>query len=200
MATTTTELDALPEPTEPVFRLSVEQYHGMIRAGVITDDDRVELIEGVLVQKMSKNPPHRMVVRRLITLMDGLLPDGFHYLAQEPVTLADGQPEPDGLVVRGSADDYPDRHPFPAETPLVIEVADTTLRKDRGMKLRSYARAGIPEYWIVNLVDNVIEVYTRPGMKGRTPGYAEPAVRRAGDELRVPIEGDVVIAVSAILP
>jgi Uma2 family endonuclease len=196
----TTDLDVLPEPSEPVFRLSVEQYHAMIRAGVITDDDRVELIEGVLVQKMSKHPPHRIVMSRLIGLMFRTLPSDYHFQIQEPVTLADGEPEPDGAVVRGKAEDYPEGHPSPGDVPLVIEVSDSTLRKDRGMKLRSYARARIAEYWIVNLVDEVIEVYTRPGMRGRTPGYADPIIKKRGEELRIPIEGGAMLAVGEILP
>src|SRR5687768_4706512 len=112
---------------EPVFRLSVEQYHTMIETGGLTDDDPVELLEGVLVFKPSKNPKHGVAVRLLTTVMDRLLPPDWHFLAQEPVTLADGEPEPDGAVVHGDARSYPNRHPGPADVAIVIEVADTTL-------------------------------------------------------------------------
>src|SRR2546421_6492315 len=87
-------------PEEPVFLLTVEQYHTMIEAGVLTDDDPVELLEGVLVFKMPKNPRHRLAVRLLLDAINGLLPPGWHTQSQEPVTLEDGEPEPDGAVVR----------------------------------------------------------------------------------------------------
>jgi Uma2 family endonuclease len=196
----TTDFETLPEPSQPVFRLSVDQYHAMIREGIITEDDPVELLEGVLVLKMGKNPNHPLAVRLLTTVMDRVLPSGFHFKAQEPITLSDGEPEPDGAVVRGGPRDYADRHPGPADVALVIEVADTSLDRDRGVKLRSYARAGIAEYWIVNLVDGIVEVYGRPGMKGRTPGYAEPVIKHSGEELSLSVAGARAIAVDEILP
>src|SRR5216110_2691992 len=93
-------------PSEPVFRLSVEQYHTMIDAGVLTDDDPVELLEGVLVFKMPKKPPHRYVVQAAQDVIRAILPAGWGYQAQEPITLQDGEPEPDGAVIRGSQHDY----------------------------------------------------------------------------------------------
>lgn len=197
----TTDLEAIPEIPESLFRMSVEQYHAMIRAGVLGTDDRVELLEGILVRKMSKNPPHRIVMSKLVKAMVRALPPGWHYQVQDPITLSDGEPEPDGAVVRGAPDDYPDGHPTPRDAALVIEVADDSLAIDRGTKLRSYARAGIREYWIVNLIEMTVEVYARPGKKRGVPGYASPVVKKRGEELRVPAEaGGVVIAVSDILP
>ena len=131
----------------PLFRLSVEQYHAMIDAGVLTDDDPVELVEGVLVFKMPKKPPHTFVVEAVSEwIRAGLFP-GWFFRQQEPITLEDGEPEPDGVIIRGPRQDYRTRHPGPADIALVIEVSDTTLRRDRGMKLRSYARASIQVYW-----------------------------------------------------
>src|SRR5438132_6163993 len=142
---------ALPIPPgpspEPVFRLSVEQYHAMIEAGVLTDDDPVELLEGVLVFRMPKNPPHRISIAKLERAIRPLLPSNASIQWQDPITLSDGEPEPDIAVIRGQAEDYPDCHPGPDDVYLVVEVADTTLARDRGIKLRSYARAGIAIYW-----------------------------------------------------
>src|SRR6266540_3383250 len=107
-------------PEEPVFRLTVEQYHTMIEAGVLTDDDPVELLEGILVFKMPKKPNHRLAVRLLTSALDAMLPSGWHFQAQEPITLADGEPEPDGAVVRGNPRDYSTRHPGPEDVALVI--------------------------------------------------------------------------------
>jgi Uma2 family endonuclease len=197
----TTDLEAVLEIPESLFRMTVEQYHAMIRAGVLGTEDRVELLEGILVRKMSKNPPHRAVVSALVTLMVRALPAGWHYQVQDPITLSDGEPEPDGAVVRGGPKDYPGGHPTPRDVALVIEVADDSLPIDRGTKLRSYARAGIREYWLVNLIDMAVEVYTRPGKKRGVPGYAGPVVKKRGEELRVPAEaGGAVIAVSDVLP
>src|SRR3954465_300703 len=110
MSTAVTQFPPHPSP-EPVFRLSVEQYHAMIDAGVLTDDDPVELLEGILVFKMPKKPAHRLPVRKLFKAIDGLLPTGWFVQLQEPVTLSDGEPEPDASVVRGADEDYATRHP-----------------------------------------------------------------------------------------
>ena len=185
--------------SEPLFPLAVDDYHELIRAGKLSDGDPVELLEGMLVYKMTKNPPHTLsngMVRRAI---EALLAPGFHYRSQDPVTLSDGEPEPDGAVARGQMEDYATRHPGPAEVPLIIEVADASLSRDRGIKLRSYARAGIAEYWIVNLIDRQVEVYTDPSpasaggpaYRGRTV-YASAAsvpLNLAGSQL-----GEVAVA------
>src|SRR2546430_17080177 len=96
-----------PSPSpEPVFRLSVEQYHAMIDAGVLTDDDPVELLEGILLFKTPKKPAHRLAVRKLVKAIEKLLPDGYFVQSQEPITLSASEPEPDAAVIRGRDDDY----------------------------------------------------------------------------------------------
>jgi Uma2 family endonuclease len=140
----------------------------MIDAGVLTDDDPVELLEGILVFKMPKKPNHRLAVRLLTSAIDAMLPAGWHFQAQEPITLEDGEPEPDGAVIRGQPRDYGQRHPGPGDVALVIEVSDTTLERDRGIKLRSYARAGIPVYWIIDLASRSIEVCSEPDIQAES--------------------------------
>src|SRR5881394_1324719 len=104
MSSVTTQI--LPERSpEPVFRLSVEQYHAMIDAGVLTDDDPVELIEGILIQKMPKKPKHRIALAKLRRALEPLLPKTFSLQLQEPITLSDSEPEPDGTVFRGMPED-----------------------------------------------------------------------------------------------
>jgi len=193
-------LPPAPSP-EPVFRLTVEQYHRMIDSGVLSDDDPVELLEGILVFKMPKKPNHRLAVRLLTTLFDALLPRGYHFQAQEPVTLSDGEPEPDGMVVRGEPREYSDRHPAPADVPLLIEVADTTLERDRGIKLRSYARAGIPIYWIVDLVARRVEVYRDPDSNAPVPNYRDQQIIAAQAAVPVDLDGQRLgeIPVASIL-
>jgi Uma2 family endonuclease len=185
-----------------VFPLSVEQYHAMIGAGVLTDDDPVELLEGVLIFKTPKKPKHRIALAKLARVLQPSIPPQFSIQLQEPITLADGEPEPDLSVIRGVPEDYPDRHPGPKDVPLVIEVADATLRRDRGIKLRSYARAGLPIYWIVDAVGRKVEVYTRPEPRAKPPRYAAPRVYSEDEKLPVEVNGKRcgLIRVSSILP
>ncbi len=189
-------------PVEPVYRMSVAQYHAAIRAGVFTDDDPIELLEGVLVLKKAKNPPHVIALAKLLHALVGHIPDGWSVRSQDPITLDDGEPEPDLAVIRGRAEDYPDRHPGAGDVALVVEVSDSTLDRDRGIKLRSYARAGIPVYWIVNLVDRCVERYASPDATASTPVYRTRATYGLGDVVDVLIGGVAsgVVEVTAVLP
>src|SRR5262245_11919836 len=106
----------------PIHRLSVAQYQAMVKAGILTEEDRVELLEGWLVPKRSSNPPHASVARRLRHLLDRLLPDGWLLLAQDPITTADSSPEPDLCIARGDEARFAQRHPTSEDVALVVEV------------------------------------------------------------------------------
>jgi len=160
-------------PDVPIYRLTVAQYQAMAQAGILTEDDPVELLEGWLVPKMTKNPPHSSVARRLRRLLDQTVPEGWLVLSQDPITTGDSAPEPDVCIVRGQEESFAGRHPTSGEVALVVEVADTSLRQDRGTKKRLYARAGIPVYWILNLVDRRFEVYTDPTGPAKQPDYRQ---------------------------
>ncbi len=174
----------------------------MIQAGVLNDDDPVELLEGVLVFKMPKNPPHTFVVEAAAEIVRAMLGPDWFYRIQEPVTLEDGEPEPDGVVIRGSRNDYRTRHPGPGDIGLVIEVSDTTLARDRGMKLRGYARAGVPLYWIINLVDRCIEACARPDAAQAEGVYLDRQVFLESDSIPLLIDGAILgnISVRDLLP
>jgi Uma2 family endonuclease len=189
-------------PPDVIWRLSVDQYHAMIHAGILTDDDPVELLEGWLVAKIPKNPPHRAVTRLIRQVLERLVPAEWYVDSQEPITTDDSEPEPDVVVVRGETRHYLDRHPGPNDVGLVIEVADTTLQRDRGFKKRLYARAGIPVYWIVNLSDNQCEVYTEPSGPEPQPDYRQRQDYGASDDIPVVLVGIEVgrIAVRELLP
>lgn len=182
-------------PTEPIFRLSVEQYHDMIRQGILTDDDPVELLEGWLVYKMSKYPKHSSVTRRLRNALEHRVPTGWLVDSQEPITLSDSEPEPDAFVAQGDDNTYLERHPGAQDLALVVEVADSTVLRDRGIKKRLYARAGIAVYWIVNIPERVVEVYTQPAPAAVPPDYQQCATFaadalipiRVGDQELMPI-------------
>jgi Uma2 family endonuclease len=163
-------------PELPVRRLSVEQYHQMLHGGILQTDDRVELLEGLLVDKMTKHPPHSAATRLTRAALEKLVPAGWYVDSQEPVTTADSEPEPDVCIIRGARRDYVERHPGPADVGLLIEVADESLVRDRGVKKRLYARAGIPVYWIVNLIDRQVEVFSEPLASKDLPDYRHQRV------------------------
>lgn len=189
-------------PHDPIWRLSVQQYHAMIQAGILTEDDPVELLEGWLVLKMPKSPSHRMVTRLLGKALERLLPADWYVDTQEPITIIDSEPEPDVVVVRGDTRQYHDRHPGSQDVALVVEVADTTLRRDRTLKKRLYAQAGIPIYWIVNLPERWFEVYTQPSGPIESPDYGRRQDFGPADWVPVIIDNSEVgrIAVQELLP
>jgi Uma2 family endonuclease len=187
----------------PEFRrLSVQEYQRLIELGVLTGDDNVELIEGYVVQKLPCSPAHDSALQKFYRQLIRLLPLGWQVRVRCGVTLADSEPEPDGAVVRGDERSFDARHPGAADTAIVIEVADSTLPGDRADKGRVYAKAGIREYWIVNLVDSQVEVYTFPSGPGVTPGYASRQDYPAGGAVPLVLDGQTVgtISVADLLP
>jgi len=185
-----------------IYRLSVAQYHTMATAGILKDGDPVELLEGLLVQKMTKNPPHTVATQLIQEALRTILPVGWRVPSQEPITLVASEPEPDLAVVRGGIRRYLDHHPGPEDLALVIEVADATIRRDRGSKKRIYARAGVRIYWVVNLVENRIEVYTDPTGPIQTPNYRQQQNYSPSDMIPVIIEGREIgqLVVQELLP
>ena len=181
-------------------RFSVPEYHHLCELGILTEDDNLELLEGYLVHKMPRNPPHDGTLHLLLRFLWRMVPDEWEVRCQSGVTLSDSEPEPDLAVVQTDPERYMRRHPAPSDIALVIEVADSSLDGDRADKCRIYARAGVPWYWIVNLVDLQIEVYSSP-VGGPTPGYRDRVDRRFGDEVEVLLDGRRVgsVAVSAVL-
>jgi len=159
--------------TERIWKLNIDQYHAMIAAGIIEEDAQLELLEGLLVLKMPKNPPHRISTKLIRAALEKIIPNGWYVDSQEPITLSDSEPEPDVMVIRGQTTDYRDRHPQALDIELVIEVSDATLERDRTMKKRIYAKAGIPIYWILNLRDRQLEVYIQPRMEESEYAYSQ---------------------------
>jgi Uma2 family endonuclease len=183
-------------------RFSVPEYHKLIEAGVLTEDDNLELLEGYLVHKMARNPPHDSTLQLLTNLLSHTLPSGWNARIQCAVTLPASEPEPDVAVVRGNPRIYAQRHPGPADIGLIIEVADVTLATDRLDKKRIYSHANIVCYWIVNLVDRQVEVYTQPSGPVTAPAYGQQTTYRVGDQVPLVLDGVTVttIAVQDILP
>jgi Uma2 family endonuclease len=145
-----------------IARFSVARYQRMIETGILTTDDKVELLENYVVLKMPKNPPHDGTLDLVKAAIPPRTPSGWLPRIQQTIVLSDSQPEPDFALVRGNPRSYLTRHPVPADVGLVIEVADSSLLRDQRDKTRIYARGSIPCYWTVNLVDRRIEVFTQP--------------------------------------
>ncbi len=138
----------------------------MIEFGIVTEDEPVELIEGEILRKMPVGIRHAATVKRINRLLIAQIADRAVIGIQDPVVFPESEPEPDISVLRPRDDFYASRKPFFADVLLLIEVADTSLEFDREIKLAMYARAGIQDYWIVNLVDSCLEVFRDPRPEG----------------------------------
>ena len=143
-------------PPLPLRKFSVEQYHRLGEMGVLTPEDRVELLEGWIVEKMNQRPIHGFIVRVLNEFFLRELPKGWLCQCQLPITSERSEPEPDIAIVCGMHEDFRNRHPSGTDCRLVIEVADTSLERDRA-KAEIYRTAGVQEYWVVNIPDQRLE-------------------------------------------
>lgn len=181
---------------EYLWRCSVEQYHAMIQAGILTEDDPVELLEGWVVTKMPKNPRHSAVTQLIQGTFARMLPADWHARGQEPITTITSEPEPDIVIARGNLREYFDRHPGPQDLALVVEVADSSLRRDRMLKKRLYAAASIPVYWVVNLTDACIESYSEPSGAAEQPDYRRQQVYSLAEEIPITLDGKEVARLS----
>ena len=156
-------------PSKHLF--TAAEFAQMGEAGIFREDARLELIEGEIIEMSPIGLRHAALVRGLINRLTRLIGEDEALIdAQNPVHLSDlSQPQPDVTVLRPSRDYYADRHPQPEDVLLLIEVADTSLAYDRGVKVPVYARCGIPEVWIADVGGAAVEVYRRPSASG----YAE---------------------------
>ncbi|HTU17963.1 MAG TPA: Uma2 family endonuclease [Gemmataceae bacterium] len=185
-----------------LYRFSVAKYHKLIEIGILTEDDNLELLDGYLVHKMSRNPPHDAAIQKIQKRLFRVLQPGWDLRIQSAVTLSHSEPEPDLAVVRGDETRYLTNHPVPSDIGLVIEVADSTLDSDRIDKGSIYAESGIAYYWIVNLVDRQIEVYTLPSGPTAAPAFAHRQDYPMGTDVTLLLDGTAVtsIPVRELLP
>lgn len=185
----TTFSDSAQIPPWPVRRFTVKEYQQLGEFGVLTHEDRVELLEGWIVPKMNQKPAHGYAVGVLTEWMQRHLPSGVIVRCQLPMTTADSEPEPDVAIVRGTHVDYRDRYPSGEDCRLIVEVADTSVERDR-LKAAIYASANVEEYWILNLADECLERHTNPSAKGyqsqSTLGKDQQVELRLGDVILRP--------------
>ena len=185
MSTVTESHSASAQESFPsqLYRLSVEQYETLVASGAFGRDDRLHLVDGLLVAKMTPNNPRCTADDLCAEALARVLPAGWYVRASKPIRLPDqmSKPEPDRCVVRGVIRDYRERSPGAPDIALVIEIADSSLAEDRKLA-RLYGGGGIPAYWIINLVDRQVEVYTEPYSSGYHsrrdfgPGQSVPVI------------------------
>ncbi len=145
------------------YPITTDIYHQMIEQGILTSNDKIELLEGDLIKMSAVGPRHAACVDRLSEILRTAFGTAITLRHQNPVELSKvSEPEPDITILRRREDFYAQAHPAPGDVLLLIEISESTLKKDRGIKLSAYAKAEILEYWIVNLQDDIIEVYTNP--------------------------------------
>jgi Uma2 family endonuclease len=167
-------------------RWTREEYDRLVAAGVLSPEERVELLEGDLVRMLPQNPGHSVAISNVEEALRAVFRVGFYVRVQMPfVGGDDSEPEPDVAVVRGQRRDYLLAHP--ATAVLLVEVSDSTLAYDRQRKGPAYARAEVPEYWIVNLVDRLVE------------GYRDPTADRGYQTVRRVRPGEAIVPLGAPL-
>lgn len=175
-------------------RFTVHEYHRMAEAGILHEDDRVELMDGEVVEMNPIGSRHANCVRKLNRILSGQVGDDVLMDVQNPIQLDEHrEPQPDLAIIR--ARDYKDSLPAPEDALIVIEVSDTTLAYDKGVKLPLYASFGISEAWIVDLAAEIVERHTEPSGNG----YRLTARAGRGETISSAILPDLSVAVDSIL-
>jgi Uma2 family endonuclease len=184
-------------PTQPgaPYRWSRQEYEQMVEIGLFPPQTRLELLEGEILQMAAQTSYHATALSKAADALRPLFRNGYHLRTQMPLAVSDSsEPEPDIAVVEGAPDDYWEEHPRGAV--LLVEVAYSSLQYDRERKLAVYARAGIPEYWIINLNEHQLEVYRAP--EGN--GYTQSLVLAIGDRVTPVTQPKQAIPVADLLP
>jgi len=185
-----------PLDTRGRYAFTVRDYHQLVGAGHFTRADRIELINGELTLMPPIGPEHSFHTTRITNTLPSELPAGVLLRMNEPITLpAHSEPQPDAAVVKARADGYRKAHPGPKDVLLIIEVADSSVEFDRQIKAKLYARAGIPEYWVLNVKEATLHVLTGPSAKG----YKSIEVLDAGDTVRSRSVSGLKLAVKQLL-
>jgi Uma2 family endonuclease len=184
-------------PLTPL-RITVDEFDRIIASGSLNEPKKIELVDGYMVTKMPKSAEHSFSTNKVVKAMEKLLPTGWTARKEDAVRIPEyDEPEPDVTVLRGSDADYRHRIPDASDVRLLVEVSRTNASVDR-QQGNVYGRAGIPVYWIVNLLDRQVEVYTEPG----PTGYVSRLDFASGKQVPVVLDGRQIgqIAVDDILP
>jgi Uma2 family endonuclease len=178
-------------------RWTREEYHRAADLGLFGPDERLELLDGEIIEKVTQRPLHAAWVERTRRVLAQAFGSGHYVRSQAPLVLSrQSEPEPDVVVIPGSEEDYLREHPSATDVLLLVEVSDTTLRLDRQRKRPAYARAGITEYWILNLRDCQLEVYREPSRSR----YRGLTIHREGEQVSPLAAPTATIHVADLLP
>jgi Uma2 family endonuclease len=185
------------EPTS-LKRWTVQDYHRMDEMGILPPDERTELIDGQIILMAAKGTPHVLALRLLAKVLDALLNELPVFVStQDPIQLNDfSEPEPDLAVIRGTELDYADRHPRPEDLCLVVEIADSTLKRDCEVKDKVYAQAGIADYWVLDLKNRQLHIFRNP----IPTGYTSHLILTEPNEISPLAFPNLTLTLTAIFP
>lgn len=192
----------MSDETVPTRRWTRIEYERLIDTGILREDEPVELVDGQLIVREPRHAPHAAATQLVADALRAAGAAGWHVRVQLPLAIdPDSEPEPDVALVAGTPREYVEEHP--ATAALVVEVAFGSLQLDRTVKGALYARARVPEYWVVNLADDMVEVYREPGQVPGPPpawGYTSVERLRAGDVVAPLAIPSARLAVADLLP
>ncbi|MEX0269622.1 Uma2 family endonuclease [Leptolyngbyaceae cyanobacterium UHCC 1019] len=184
-----------------IKRFTLEEYHRLGELGFLTASDRIELIRGELVYMAAKGTAHEVCLTKLIREFPRLLADQAPVRCQSPIILTNSEPEPDLTIVKNRSDDYLESHPNSEDLWLLIEISDSSLTYDQETKLSLYAEHNIQDYWIFNLLENVLETYSEPYQKLQGDfGYQVKRVFLPNDAIALPHFPDLILDLSKTFP
>ena len=183
-------------------KFTIAEYHQLVDLGFFTENDRIELIRGEIINMAPKRTPHSVCNSLLWKKLYQLIGQQAEIRVQEPITLlSNSEPESDVVVAKLKADNYLSAHPVAEDIILAIRIADSTLKYDREVKIPLYAEAGINDYWIFNLVDKCLEVYTKPfSRQNGNFNYQTRNIILADGTIEIPGFSDVILELTTVFP
>jgi Uma2 family endonuclease len=183
-------------------RFTIAEYHRLAELDFFREDERVELIKGEIIEMAAKGKSHSTFNRRLIRELTQLLGNRATLQNQDPISIPpNSEPEPDLAILRNRADDYFIDHPTPSDILLLIEISNSTLKYDQEVKLPLYAEAAISDYWIFNLVNNILECYSEPYQDSQGNfDYRRKLILLPNESVKLPHFPDLVLDLSKVFP
>ena len=183
-------------------KFTIAEYHQLVDLGFFTENDRIELIRGEIIEMAPKRTPHSVCNSMLWKQLYELIRKQAEIRVQEPITLpSNSEPEPDVVIANKKSDNYLSEHPIVEDIILVIEISDSTLKYDQETKLSLYAEAGINNYWIINLVNNCLEVYNTPFANNKGEfGYKNTKIVLPDETINIPDFTEMTLDLNLIFP
>ena len=183
-------------------KFTIDEYHKLVDIGFFTENDRLELIRGEIIEMAPKRTPHSVCNSTLFGELYKLFENRANVRGQEPITLpSNSEPEPDVVIAKKQDDNYLSAHPTVEDIILVIEISDSTLKYDRETKLPLYAEAGINNYWIINLVERCVEVYSNPFADFQNKfNYRNKSIILTNENIEIPNFNDLTLELKTVFP